>query len=141
MASNVVTIETKRGPIEIGPGSILRHRDGGKWRVIVDPGSERLDWRRDGFHYYQVEPRGKQGKLAVRSDVWSVSKDSLRPSRCFTLKTLISWAGGKEEMSLESDPEAISKICTALRGGYGNHKISQDMLDGLAKAGLTVTAP
>lgn len=141
MASNVVTIETKRGPIEIGPGSILRSKDGRKWRVIVDPGSERPDWRRNGFHYYQVEPRGKKGELAVRSDVWSVSRDSLRPSCCFTLKTLISWAGGKEEVSLESDPEAISKICTALRGGYGNHKISQDMLDGLAKAGLTVTAP
>lgn len=140
VASKVATVETKRGPIEIGPGAILRHKGGKKWRVIVDPSSEE-SWWRDGFFYFQVEPRGKNGELAIRSDVWSVQRDSLRPSRCQTLEALISWAGGKKEISLEDDLEARAKIATALRGGYGNHKISQEMLDGLAKAGLTVTAP
>ena len=139
--SNVVKIETKRGPIEIGPGSILRHRDGEKWRVIVDPGSERRRWEQDGFFYFQVQPMGKRGELQIRSDTWSVQKDSLRPSRCLTLETLVSWAGGKKEMSLEGDLETIGKICAALRKGYGNHKLSQEMIDGLAKVGLTITAP
>jgi len=129
--------------VKIEVGSILRAKKPGRWRVFVDkieptpshirPGDE---WTPRVIYFYTLV--STPGAISISSDYYHTANQAVEPSGVLDWQSIISWAGGKKGMVLETDPEFISQICETLKKGWHTNKVPEIFIEQLRKAGLPI---